>query len=172
MTTTADVVVIGLGAVGSATLHRLALRGVPRHRHRPLRPPARPRLHPWRDPHHPPLRRRRPRLRPPRPRSHAIWRELEAETGETLFSQVGMIVIGEGDGAPSHGQPGFPRQHPRIAASHAIPHEILDSADIRRRYPSSRSATRSTPSSNPAPACCSRSAAWQCNCAWPRPWAP
>ena len=68
-------------------------------------------------------------------RSHAIWRELEAEFGETLFSQIGMLVIGEGDGAPSHGQAGFLGSTIAIAAAHGIPHELLDSAEIRRRYP-------------------------------------
>ena len=68
-------------------------------------------------------------------RSHDIWRELEAETGETLFAQIGLLVIGEGDGAPSHGQAGFLGSTVAIAGSHDIPHEVLDSAEIRRRYP-------------------------------------
>ncbi len=135
MTETADVVVIGLGAVGSATLHRLALRGVraigidrfdPPHDRGSTHGETRfTRLSIAEGPAYVPLARR----------SHAIWRELEAETGETLFSQVGMLVIGEGDGAPSHGQAGFLGSTLAIAVSHAIPHEMLDSAEIRRRYP-------------------------------------
>ncbi len=135
MTETADVVVIGLGAVGSATLHRLALGGVraigidrfdPPHDRGSTHGETRlTRLSVAEGPAYVPLARR----------SHAIWRELEAETGETLFSQVGMLVIGEGDGAPSHGQAGFLGSTLAIAVSHAIPHEVLDSADIRRRYP-------------------------------------
>ena len=135
MTETTDVVVIGLGAVGSATLHRLALRGVraigidrfdPPHDRGSTHGETRvTRLSVAEGAAYVPLVRR----------SHAIWRELEEETGETLFSQVGLLVIGEGDGAPSHGQAGFLGSTLAIAASHAIPHEVLDSADIRRRYP-------------------------------------
>ncbi len=135
MTTTTDVVVIGLGAVGSATLHRLALHGVdaigidrfhPPHDRGSTHGETRiTRLSIAEGPAYVPLARR----------SHAIWRELEAETGETLFSQVGMLVIGEGDGAPSHGQPGFLGSTLAVATAHDIAHEMLDSAEIRRRFP-------------------------------------
>ena len=134
-TATADVVVIGLGAVGSATLHRLAQQGVkaigidrfdPPHDRGSTHGETRiTRLAVAEGPAYVPLARR----------SHEIWRELEAETGETLFSEIGLLVIGEGDGAPSHGQAGFLGSTLAIAASHAIPHEVLDSAEIRRRYP-------------------------------------
>ena len=133
--TTADVVVIGLGAVGSATLHRLALRGVraigidrfdPPHDRGSTHGETRiTRLAIAEGAAYVPLVRR----------SHAIWRELEEQTGESLFQQIGMLVIGEGDGAPSHGQPGFLGSTLAIARSHDIPHEVLDSAEIRRRYP-------------------------------------
>ena len=126
---------IGLGAVGSATLYRLALQGVsaigidrfdPPHDRGSTHGETRiTRLSIAEGPAYVPLARR----------SHAIWRELEAESGETLFSQIGMLVIGEGDGAPSHGQAGFLGSTIAIAAAHGIPHELLDSAEIRRRYP-------------------------------------
>jgi sarcosine oxidase len=132
---TADVVVIGLGAVGSATLHRLALAGVraigidrfkPPHDHGSTHGESRiTRLAVAEGPEYVPLVRR----------SHAIWRELEAETGETLFEQIGLLMIAEGDGARSHGHDGFLRRTIGIARDHAIPHELLDSAEIRRRYP-------------------------------------
>ena len=138
ISTTTDVVVIGLGAIGSATLHRLALQGVkavgidrfdPPHDRGSTHGETRiTRLSIAEGPAYVPLARR----------SHEIWRELEAETGETLFSQIGLLVIGEGDGAPSHGQAGFLGSTLAIAASHAIPHEVLDSAEIRRRYPQFR----------------------------------
>ena len=134
-TQTADVVVIGLGAVGSATLHRLALQGVkvvgidrfdPPHDRGSTHGETRiTRLSIAEGPAYVPLARR----------SHEIWRELEAESGETLFAQIGLLVIGEGDGAPSHGQAGFLGSTLAMAASHDIPHEVLDSGDIRRRYP-------------------------------------
>ena len=80
-TSTADVVVIGLGAVGSATLHRLALAGVraigidrfnPPHDRGSTHGETRiTRLAVAEGPEYVPLVRR----------SHAIWRELEAEIG-------------------------------------------------------------------------------------------
>ena len=135
MTQTADVVVVGLGAVGSATLHRLAMGGVraigidrfdPPHDRGSTHGETRiTRLAVAEGSAYVPLVRR----------SHQIWRELEEQTGEALFHQIGMIVIGEGDGAPSHGQAGFLGSTLAIAREHSIPHEVLDSADIRRRYP-------------------------------------
>ena len=135
MADTADVVVIGLGAVGSATLHRLALAGVravgidrfdPPHDRGSTHGETRiTRLSIAEGPAYVPLVRR----------SHEIWRELEEQSGETLFQQIGMLLIGEGDGAPSHGQAGFLGSTMAIARSHAIPHEMLDAGEIRRRYP-------------------------------------
>lgn len=132
---TADVVVVGLGAVGSATLHRLALQGV--------KAIGIDRFHP---PHdrgstHGETRITRVAIAegaayvPLARRSHAIWRELEAESGETLFAQIGLLVIAEGEGAPGHGQASFLGSTIAAAAAHGVPHEIMDSAEIRRRYP-------------------------------------
>ena len=135
MTDTADVVVVGLGAVGSATLYRLAKNGVravgidrfdPPHAHGSTHGGSRiTRLAVAEGDAYVPLARR----------SHAIWRELEAETGETLLRELGLLIIAEGDGAPSHGKPAFLGATIDVARRHAIPHEILDSAEIRRRYP-------------------------------------
>lgn len=132
---TADVVVVGLGAVGSATLHRLTLQGVravgidrfdPPHAHGSTHGGSRvTRLAVAEGDAYVPLVRR----------SHEIWRELEQETGETLLREIGLLMIGEGDGAPSHGQPGFLGATIDIARRHAIAHEILDSAEVRRRFP-------------------------------------
>jgi len=132
---TADVVVVGLGAVGSATLHRLALQGVravgidrfdPPHHHGSTHGGSRvTRLSVAEGDAYVPLVRR----------SHEIWRELEQETGETLLMPIGMLLIGEGDGARSHGLPGFLGATIATARKHAIPHEILDSTEIRWRYP-------------------------------------
>ena len=132
---TADVVVIGLGAVGSATLHRLALRGARAIGIDRFDPPH------DRGSTHGETRITRVAIAegaayvPLVRRAHEIWRELEAETGETLLMQVGGLVIGEGDGAHSHGQAGFLGRTVAIARQHAIAHELLDAAEIRRRYP-------------------------------------
>ena len=135
MTETADVVVVGLGAMGSATLHRLALRGV--------RALGIDRFHPPHDRGSTHGETRVTRLAvaegavyvPLVRRSHEIWRELEAQTGEHLMLQTGMLMIGEGDGAPSHGQAGFLGGTIAAAQKHGIAHEVLDSGEIRHRYP-------------------------------------
>ncbi len=135
MNATADIVVIGLGAVGSATLHRAALGGAsvigidrfdPPHDRGSTHGESRiTRLAVAEGAAYVPLVRR----------SHEIWRELEAETGETLMLQTGGLIIGEGDGIPSHGQTGFLGSTVAIAREHGIAHEMLDSREIRRRYP-------------------------------------
>ncbi len=132
---TADVVVVGLGAVGCATLHRLALQGVravgidrfnPPHHHGSTHGGSRlTRLSAAEGDVYVPLVRR----------SHEIWRELEQETGETLLMSIGMLLIAQGDGVRSHGRPGFLGATIATAREHAIAHEIFDSAEIRRRYP-------------------------------------
>jgi sarcosine oxidase len=138
MTDTADVVVVGLGAMGSATLHRLARRGArvigidrfdPPHTHGSTHGETRiTRLAVAEGPDYVPLVQR----------SHAIWRELEAESGENLFIQNGGLVIAAGDGAPSHGKPAFLGATIAIARAHGIAHEILDATEIRRRWPQFR----------------------------------
>jgi sarcosine oxidase len=135
MTVTADVVVVGLGAVGSATLHRLALQGVsvigidrfdPPHNLGSTHGETRiTRLAVAEGDVYVPLVRR----------SHALWRELEAQTGETLMVQTGGLIIGEGGGQPSHGQDAFLGSTIAIAQAHGIAYDMLDSAEIRRRYP-------------------------------------
>ena len=92
-----DVAVIGLGAMGSAALYQLARRGarvVGMDRHHP--------------PHshgstHGETRITRRGIGegeayvPLATRSHEIWRQLEAETGQALLHEVGSIVISEHD---------------------------------------------------------------------------
>ena len=134
-TSTADVVVIGLGAVGSATLHRLARSGV--------RAIGVDRFHPPHDKgsSHGETRITRVAIAegqeyvPLARRSHEIWRELEAETGESLFHQIGLLIIAEGDQGPSHGKASFIRSQIEVADANAVPYEMLDSAEIHRRYP-------------------------------------
>ena len=132
---TADVVVIGLGAVGSATLYRLAQRGV--------RAIGVDRFHPPHDKGstHGETRITRVAIAegheyvPLARRSHEIWRELEAETGETLFHQIGLLMIAEGDQGPSHGKASFIRAQIDVADAHGVVYEMLDAAEIRRRHP-------------------------------------
>src|SRR5262245_43651882 len=70
-------------------------------------------------------------------RSHEIWRELEAETGEPLLLQVGGLLLGRetGTAAEHHGQPDFVRRTIEIARRHQIPHELLTATEITKRFP-------------------------------------
>jgi sarcosine oxidase len=133
---TADVVVVGLGAVGSATLHRLAKQGV--------RAIGIDRFHPPHDRGSTHGESRITRLGVGEGaayaslvrRSHAIWRELEAETGETLLLQTGGLILGPpGGGTSHHGQGDFVGQSIAVAQAGGVPHEVLDAAEIARRYP-------------------------------------
>jgi sarcosine oxidase len=61
-------------------------------------------------------------------RSLALWREIEAESQQTLLTRTGGIVIG----AP---ESDFLKRTRQVAARHGIEHEILDGAELRRRFP-------------------------------------
>jgi sarcosine oxidase len=130
-----DVIVVGLGATGSATLYQLARRGVrvlgldqfaPPHAMGSTHGDTRiTRLAIGEGAHYTPLA----------VRSHAIWRELEAATGQALLTtNGGLIISGAEGGSIFHGAPFFATT---VAAAerHAIPHERLSAAEIRRRYP-------------------------------------
>jgi len=126
--TDADVIVVGLGAMGCAVTHRLAERG--------LRVIGIDRDHP---PHdrgstHGDTRITRlaigegPEYAPLVRRSHALWRELEADSGATLMRQVGGLVIGDGDDP-------FLAQTRANASRSEIPHENLTLRALSERFP-------------------------------------
>lgn len=131
-----DVLVVGLGAMGSATLLHAARAGV--------RALGIDRLHP---PHtmgssHGESRITRLAIGegadyvPLVHRSHEIWRELETESGESLYHACGGLVIGPGNGAgPMHGQADFLGQTIALAGRHGIAHERLDADRIAARWP-------------------------------------
>ena len=64
-------------------------------------------------------------------RAYELWRELEGQTGESLLTVTGGLMLG-------------PREHNivdgalRSAQEHGLAHELLDVAELRRRYPSMR----------------------------------
>lgn len=136
MAETADVIVIGLGAVGSATLYRLARRGVnvvgidryaPPHDQGSSHGETRiSRLGVGEGEAYVPLVRR----------AHAIWAELKAETGETLFQETGGLILGPRAGAANHhGKGDFVRRSIELAEAQSVAHEVLDADEIVRRYP-------------------------------------
>jgi sarcosine oxidase len=130
-----DAIVVGLGAMGAATVFQLARRG---------------RAVLGIDRHHPPHalgsshgETRVTRLAigegeqytPLAIRSHEIWREIERETGERLLVECGGLVIsGSAAHANCHG-PGFFANTIAAAKRHGISHELLDAPAIRRRFP-------------------------------------
>ena len=131
-----DTVVIGLGAVGAATLWQLARRG-----QRVLG------LDRWNPPHsngstHGDTRITRCAIGegemyvPLVLRSHEIWRELEAETGDSLLTQCGaLIMAGTGQGAVVHGKPDFVRTTIAAAQRFGIAHEVLAPDEVMHRFP-------------------------------------
>jgi sarcosine oxidase len=133
---TYDVAVVGLGAAGAATLYQLARRGI--------RVVGIDRFSP---PHvfgstHGDTRITREAIgegeayTPLVQRSHAIWRELEAETGEDLLTQCGGLIVEDaGGGAAGHHRHEFLASTIACARRYGIAHELLSAADIKHRFP-------------------------------------
>ncbi len=124
----ADAIVVGLGAMGSATAHQLALRGAsvlafdqygPPHELGSTHGDTRiTRLAIGEGLDYVPLVRR----------SHEIWRGLERESGAHLLTQCGGLILGR-PGDPFLGQT-------RAAAlEYGIAHENLSHEEIVGRYP-------------------------------------
>ena len=126
-----NAIVLGLGAMGSATLCQLALRGW-----RVLG------LEQFSDGHslgssHGDSRIIRetyfehPLYVPLVRRAHELWRELEERSGAALMTINGGLMIGPPDGVVVTGTL-------RSAAEHRLPHELLTPAATRERFPAFR----------------------------------
>ncbi len=134
-----DVIVAGTGAAGSAALYQLARRGV--------RALGLDRFHP---PHaqgssHGETRVTRVALgegreyAPLAHRSHAIWRELEAATGRSLFKETGGLYFGPSAGRTrAHGAEDFLCTTREVAVAEGLSHENLDATALRERFPQFR----------------------------------
>jgi len=136
MTEQADFVVVGLGAMGSAILYQLAKRGVHAIGIDRFAPPHR------MGSSHGETRITRQAVgeggvyAPLVLNSHRIWRELEADTGERLLNDCGVLVMGPGTGPTSHhGKPDFVARSVEVARDFGIEHEILDGTEVARRFP-------------------------------------
>lgn len=68
-------------------------------------------------------------------RSHALWREIERETGADLLAECGGLFISSDGKLASVHVEGFFRNTVAAAEKFGIAHEVLDAAAIRRRYP-------------------------------------
>lgn len=127
---------VGLGAMGSATLYQLAKRGIrvvgidrfdPPHANGSSHGDTR-------------ITRRAvgegDAYAPFVIKSHDIWRELEADTGEQLLTECGTLIMASADQPNSHhGKPDFLGKSIRCAEKHGIDHEVLSVNAIRARFP-------------------------------------
>jgi len=123
-----DVVVIGLGGMGSATAYQLAARGLrvlgieqftPAHdkgsshgKTRVIRQSY------FEDPAYVPLLLR----------AYELWWQIGRETGTDLLRETGGLMIGAPDSDVVRGSL-------RSAREHGLPHELLDARELRRRFP-------------------------------------
>ena len=121
-------IVVGLGAMGSAVCAHLAARGASVVGLDRFAPP-----HPWGSTHG---ETRITRLAigegreyvPLVRRSHALWRELEHETGHELLTQPGIVILG-------HPSSPFLAETRAAAREHGIAHENLGGPELRARFP-------------------------------------
>lgn len=133
---TADVIVIGVGAVGAATLYQLAKRGVDVIGIDRFSPP-----HDQGSSHGESRVTRQATGEgdvyvPFALRSHEIWRELESASGTVLLDTCGFLAIDGSDGhAVRHGRQGFFDTTVDVARRFGIRHEILSVAETAHRYP-------------------------------------
>lgn len=129
MTQHYDAIVVGLGTMGSAALARLALRGrrvlgleqfYPAHSHGSSHGGGRVfRTAYFEDSRYVPVLLR----------AGELWEDLERRTSRTILIRSGAVVVG---------RPGGDSEVDRSIASarqYGIPHEVLDSAELRRRWP-------------------------------------
>lgn len=135
---TYDAIVLGLGAVGSATAYQLAKRGS-----RTLG------IDQFSPPHtqgstHGDTRITRQAIgegdqyTPLSLRSYELFREIERETGADLLTACGGLIISSDNVTTETHVPGFFANTIRAARAHGIPHELFDAVDIRRRFPQFR----------------------------------
>ena len=125
---THDVIVIGLGGMGSAAAAHLAARGQrvlglerfgPAHDRGSSHGGSRIiRQSYFEDPAYVPLLLR----------AYELWRELEADSGADLMTLTGGLYFGRPDSPTVAGSLRSSRQWD-------LPHELLDAAEIRRRFP-------------------------------------
>jgi sarcosine oxidase len=120
---TADVIVVGLGAMGSATCFQLAVRGASVTGIDQHMPP-----HPYGSTHGDTRIAEGPEYVPLVRRSHALWREIEQQSGTELLTQSGGLMLGH------PGNP-FLRQTRESASRYEIAHETVSNAELVERFP-------------------------------------
>ena len=123
-----DVIVVGVGSMGSAAVHTLAARGMsvlglenfePAHNRGSAHGGSRIIRHSYFE---------GPAYLPLLERAFEGWRELQEESGRDLLRECGGIYIGDPDNQVVIGSR-------EAAVLHGLPHEVLDAAEIRSRFP-------------------------------------
>lgn len=130
-----DVAVVGLGAMGAATLYQLAKAGVdvigvdrhaPPHTQGSSHGDTRiTRLAVGEGPQYVPLVRD----------SHRIWRDLEALSGASLFEQCGVLVMTSSPTYAADDPEDFTHKTIALAKAYGVEHEVLSAGAIRERFP-------------------------------------
>jgi sarcosine oxidase len=123
-----DAIVVGVGGMGSAAVYHLARRGkrvlglerfdVPHEMGSSHGVTRIIRLAYYEDPGYVPLLRR----------AYELWRELQVEAGEQLLHITGSL-----DAGPAGSE--VPEGSLLSCRLHELPHELLDAAEIGRRFP-------------------------------------
>src|ERR1051325_3629347 len=126
-----DVIIVGLGAMGSAAACHLSRRGsrvLGLDRYAP--PHALGSSHGQtriiREAYH-----EHPAYVPLVQRAYELWSELERQTGRALYLKTGGLMIGKPDGAVVAGAK-------RSAKEHSLAHEVFSAAEVRTRFPALR----------------------------------
>ena len=134
--TIVDVVVVGLGAVGSATLYQLSKRGIQALGIDQFEPP-----HTLGSSHG---ETRITRLAVGEgeeyvafaKRSHEIWAELEALSGKKIRTKTGGILLDSGVNPwAKHGVEGFWERTLRYAQNQQVSHRVLDLLEMNTNFP-------------------------------------
>lgn len=127
--------VVGLGAMGSATAYQLAKRGhpvlgidqfAPPHTHGSTHGETRITRHAIGE---------GTQYSPFAIRSHELWREIEREAGCTLLTRTGGLIISSPSTAATNHVPEFLATTLAAAKRYDVPHEVLGAAEIRSRFP-------------------------------------
>ncbi len=132
----ADVIVIGLGAMGAAAAWQLQRGGMNVLGFDRFRPP-----HAMGSSHGETRITREAvgegdHLVPLVQRSNAIWRDLEDRTKSVLFDRCGALIIGSAEGSGiHHGRREFVKGTVAAARRFGIAHEVLSPAETRHRFP-------------------------------------
>ncbi len=142
-----DVIVAGLGGMGSAAAYHLAGRGkrvLGLERHAPVHDRGSShgesriiRQAYFEDPAYVPLLLR----------AYELWERLEEETDRELMTLCGGLMIGPPDGALVSGSVAS-------ADEHGLPYEILTASELKDRYPIFGPARTWSPSTRSVPASC------------------